>query len=235
MYYWNQANFEGLRELGEAMQSRQGLGYLAQYCLLRERGLRKQAMTALLVFIRDTSARPLAEQRDLACELTRLHFENRNVHQLVAEPLRAYLQGVFASWCAEFPELAEPYRWLGVLSRDTQHFETALKFDAEDRIALGWLTSEALNAVDFATHHLGEGRLLGTLDDAYGWLERASSYASRLQAGTAQTNFLEEIADYRELLDAWRAYCALAPEQSFPDWSREQGLGFAFAAAYYYD
>jgi len=235
MYYWNQANFEGLREIGDALQAVPGLHRFARYCLLREQGLRKQAMAELLAFVADTSAWPLAEQRALACRITQLHFDNRGVHQLLAEPLRAYLQGVFASWCAEHPDLAEPYRWLGVLSQDTQHFETALKFDAEDRIALGWLTSEALNAVDFATHHLGEGRLLGTLDDAYGWLERASSYANRLQTGAAQANFLKEIADYRELLDAWRAYCALAPALSFPDWSRERGLGFAFAAAYYYD
>lgn len=235
MYYWNQVNFDGLREIGDAMQARPGLSHLARYCLLREQGLRKQALAELLTFVAETSQRPLDEQRELACRLTLLHFENRNVHQLLAGPLRAYLQGVFASWCAEKPALAEPYRWLGVLSREPQHFEMALKFDAEDCIALGWLASEALNAVDFATHHLGESRLLGALDDAYAWLERAEAYAGRLQSGKAQANFLEEVAGYRELLDAWRAYEALTPELSFPDWSRERGLGFAFAAAFYYE
>lgn len=235
MYYWNQANFEGLREIGDALQAVPGLRRFARYCLLREQGLRKQAMAELLAFVADTSAWPLAEQRELACRLTQLHFDNRSVHQLLAEPLRAYLQGVFASWCAEHPDLAEPYRWLGILSSEAHHFEVALSFDPDDRIALGWLASHALNAVDFATHHLGECRLLGSLEDAYAWLERAMAYAVRLQPGEARARFLEEIAGYRELLDAWREYQALAPEQSFPEWSSEKGFGFEFPATFYYD
>jgi hypothetical protein len=235
MYYWNQANFEGLREIGDALQAVPGLHRFAGYCLLREQGLRKQAMAELLAFVADTSAWPLAEQRTLACRLTQLHFDNRGVHQLVAEPLRAYLQGVFASWCAEHPDLAEPYRWLGVLSSEPHHFEAALNFAPNDRIALGWLASHALNAVDFATHHLGESRLLGSLEEAYAWLERATGYAARLQPEEACAQFLEEIAGYRELLDAWREYQTLAPAQLFLEWSREQGFGFEFPAAFYYD
>ena len=38
IYYWNEANFEGLKQLAEALESDSKLSKLAEYCRLRERG-----------------------------------------------------------------------------------------------------------------------------------------------------------------------------------------------------
>jgi len=235
MFYWNQANFEGLRAIGEALRVRPGYAPMAEYCLLREQGLKKPAFSALQQFIVQMQQLPLSVQRQMACELARLHAENRAVHQLIAQPLHAYLCNVLHAWCAEEPAEAAPYRWLGLLGRETHCFESALRFDPDDHIALSWLASQALNAVDFITHHIGESRLLGSSAQAHEQLDTAVAYACRLPESAARAQFLAEAGDYRNLLDAWDTYAEAVSDMEFPDWCRQHGHAFEFGKAYYYD
>lgn len=235
MFYWNQANFEGLRAIGEALRVRPGYGRMAEYCLLREQGLKKPAFSALQQFIAQMQQEPVPVQRQMACELARLHAENRAVHQLIAQPLHAHLCNVLHAWCAGEPAEAVPYRWLGLLTGEAHCFESALRFDPDDRIALSWLTSQALNAVDFITHHIGESRLIGSSAQAHEQLEAAVAYACRLPDSVARAQFLAEAEDYRNLLDAWATYVAAASDMEFPAWCWQHGHAFEFGQAYYYD
>jgi len=47
MYYWNQNNFEALKEVGEKYLSKEGYEAFANYCLLKEKGLKKSALDSV--------------------------------------------------------------------------------------------------------------------------------------------------------------------------------------------
>ena len=52
MYYWNKDNFEGLLEIAEEFKSRSGYDLFAEYCLLREKGLKKQELIIVALKIK---------------------------------------------------------------------------------------------------------------------------------------------------------------------------------------
>jgi hypothetical protein len=43
MFYWNKSNFEGLKAAGKQYASKTGYEDFANYCLFKEKGLKKQA------------------------------------------------------------------------------------------------------------------------------------------------------------------------------------------------
>ena len=236
MYYWNRNNFEGLKNIGQYYLSKNGYDGFADYCLLMEQGLRKRAFVQLAQFIEQAKSLSVAEQRVLACDLAGLAFDNSGVvHQLSPQPLDKYLAGVFRTWCDEKPDVAFPYRWLGVIGGDPKYFEEAIGLDPEDQISLYCIARNALNDVDYQTHHLAESKLIGTEETVINALNRAAEYATRLSASDTKQSLLETVTYFRSLLDAWSEYRRVGTNISFPEWCEANGHEFKFWSAHYYD
>lgn len=226
--------FKSLKSLGESFLSRQDYGQFAQYCLLRDQGLRKNALQAMGLFIAEMQLQPLARQREVAEELARLAYRHGDIHQLLPHPLTTFLTEIFEKWCAGQPALAAPYRWLGFLGGDTTHFRSALRVDAKDAVSLQELVRACLREVDYQTHHISESLFIGSAQDAENTLDEAKAYALRLDQDEAKQAFLERIAYFRHLLDAWNSYCAGDRTMGFNDWCRAKGLHFNFWSVVYY-
>ena len=234
MHYWNKTNFNGLREIAESLQQKNGYEGYARYCLLREKGLKKEALAELRSFIDQSRMLPVNEQRAMACGLAELHFYNRDVHQFLPQPAVAYIGDVLQKWCDESPSTPEPYRWCGVVCGKPEFFERALQEDPEDKISLSRLALQELQSVDFATHHLSESIFLGSESEADAALAKAAAYVMRLPVNESKARHLEEIAYYRSLLSAWREYEGGSRQKPFPEWSAEHGYKFTFGSIVYY-
>jgi hypothetical protein len=234
MHYWNEHNFKGLKDIAEHLQLKEGYESFARYCLLREKGLKKNALIELRTFIEEAQSLPVEKQRTIACELTELHFYNSDVHQLLPQPAVAYIGGVLLAWCDISPPQPEPYCWCGVICGNTAFFERALTIDPEDRISLSRLALKELQAVDFATHHLSESIFLGSESEADTALAKAASYVIKLPADEAKTEHMREISYYRTLLNAWREYKSSGTQMSFPEWSSQCGHKFDLGSVFYY-
>lgn len=234
MHYWNKTNFNGLKEIADTLQHNRGYEGYARYCLLREKGLKKEALIELRSFIAQARMLPIEEQRSVACKLAELYFHNRDVHQLLPQPATAYLEEVLQQWCSEYPSSPEPYRWCGVVCGNEEFFELALREDPEDVISLSRLALQELQNIDFATHHLSESIFLGSPADADTALARAASYVMRLPTGEAKARHMEEITYYRNLLSAWQEYQSSGRHMPFPNWSSERGYKFTFGSVVYY-
>lgn len=180
MHYWNRTNFDGLKTIGEAYLAREGYEGFANYCILRGKGLKKSAFAALNQFLGEAKSLEIEKQRGFAAELAALSFNNKDVHQLLPQPLKSYITAILQSWCDEGPGLAAPYRWLAVIAQDSKYFELALHKDAEDQIALGGLASDLLRVVDYQMHHLSESIFIGCEMAASDALVRAAEYTMRL-------------------------------------------------------
>ncbi len=136
MRYWNQENFAGLKNVGEKYSSLTGYELFGQYCLFKEQGLKKQANAAITKFIASAKTQSIQIQREIAVELSALNFWNSDIHQLMAYPLKIYLQEVLARWAGKEEADATPHRWLGHIAEDISEFEKALVIDPKDEISL---------------------------------------------------------------------------------------------------
>ncbi|MBS1810219.1 MAG: hypothetical protein JST84_18805 [Acidobacteria bacterium] len=235
MMYWNSANFQGLREVGETYLRKPNYEAFANYCFLKEKGIKKAALGAMNEFISAAQEKPLKSQREIAVELASLGFENPHIHQLIPHPLQQYLITILKAWSTEENASAIPARWLGCMSGDLAEFERALEIDPTDAISLTMLVKAKLNTVDYQTHHLAEAQFIGEVEEGKVCLEEAALLIARLPSEAGKTNLLEELHTYRKLIAAWEEYTLACPDKSFPDWCKEKGENFAFWSIIYYD
>ena len=181
MHYWNQDNFEGLLKLAGELEKTQELRPLAEYCVLREKGLRRKALEQLDGFL-DEAARWDAEMaRRNVLIVLEAAAHTPETHQFMTHPL---LMGLVCptleQWTCDEPSAVEPLRWLGLLRSDADALKRALFMKPSDIQVRRRLINIALGAAEYATHHLGESILLGTVQEtrasiasARRWIESA--------------------------------------------------------------
>jgi hypothetical protein len=165
VHYWNRDNFEGLAALASALREHPHLGHLGEYCARRERGLRRQALSALDAF--------LAEAETWSDDAA-----SRNLCRRARAPRphakRAPVSGAAVARALSHPHARElgrggarqPQRWLGLLERDPERLARALSLAPDDVPVRRRLVDLLLGDVDFPPHHLGDGRLIGDVASA---------------------------------------------------------------------
>ncbi|MGL5486535.1 MAG: hypothetical protein ACRDC6_09625 [Shewanella sp.] len=234
MYYWNRDNFEGLKAVGDKYSALEGYELFGKYCLQKEQGLKKQANATVNEFVTRCKNQPLAEQRMIAVELLSLGYWNREIHQLLAYPVIAFLKELLAQWVVEEPNHSIPHRWLGYINEDITSYERALELDPTDEISLTQVVISYLKSVDFQTHHLSESILLGDMIRAKNLLSSAQLLNNRLQTEDIKLTLQKSLDYYQCLLNCWEEYSSLGVVEPFPDWCAAKGEQFDFWSVIYY-
>jgi hypothetical protein len=235
MYYWNKGNFQGLKDIGEEYSLKSGYKDFACFCLLKEKGMKKEAIKAINNFISSVQLRSLKEQREIAEELTILKYCNEDIHQLIPHPLERYLLSVFKCWAEEDNESSVPHRWLGYISKDLTNFERALEKDPNDEISIINLAQANISYVHYQTHHLSESLFIGTINDAMLSLQRVNDLLKKLGPGQQKDSILEDYQYFVRLLNIWQIYKQGDHKVSFPEWCQLNGEEVRFWKAFYYN
>ncbi len=235
MNYWNQQNFEGLKSIGEKYSSVSDFELFGKYCLLREKGLKKQSVVAINEFVSLIGKQSTKKQREIATELSALSFWNRDIHQLVSHPLKVFLKDVLEKWTEEDITDAVPYRWLGYISGDLSQYKKALEIDPTDEICITRLAQSLLDDVDYQTHHLSESKLLGEFSDAMKAVSDAETLINLLKNNSIKSSITEELNYYKELLASWQEYDKSEKNDSFPAWCTQKGEKYNFPSIVYYN
>ena len=236
MYYWNQKNYESLKEIGEQYSSLQGYELFGKYCLLKEQGLKKQAVSTIKEFVAKLKNESVQVQRDMTVELSSLRFWNGETHQLISYPLQIFLKEVLSAWASEDINNATPHRWLGYISGDLESYQRALDINPQDDICITKLAQAHLNDVDFQTHHLSESQLLGELCDARDSIGKAEVLIDTLSTDQVKRSMNGKLNYYKRLLNSWEEYCNVKEsKESFPEWCALKGEKYNFSSITYYD
>lgn len=234
MHYWNQSNFEGLRALAAELGRHPDLVALAEYCRLRDAGLRREAFAALDAFLTATRDWDAPRARQAVDTILAMHLRTTDCHQFLVQPLMDRLvDPVLEQWLRDVPDALEPARWLGILRRDRAQLARVLAAQPGDVLARRLLVDGHLANVDHATHHLGEGVLLGELADAQDEIARADALIAAAPDRAPFADLEDDARTFRRMLSDWQDYSA-SPAGTFPDWCAARGHRYGWPVAVYY-
>lgn len=235
MHYWNRDNFKGLADLAIELATDPRLADLARYCELREQGLRSEAFAALDRFLVTALTSDAATQRDLVLRILDAHSRTPEAHQFLAHPLQHRLvEPVLTAWSEAEPKAATPVVELALLRGDYPMLDRALRIRPTDDRVRTRLVSKLISDLDYATHHLVEGRLIGTTEDAMDTLVEAEQFLRAAAEPAGMQRLADEVAEFRQLLTDWAEY-RQNPTGSFPEYCKARGRTYRWWSIVYYD
>ncbi len=235
MHYLDKDNSEGLPDLARELGETPELAGLSEYCVLREKGLRKQALHRLDAFLEGARSWDAETSRRLVLTILSADARNPEAHRFMARPLLTRLVfPVLEQWLADDPSAIEPSRWLGLLRSDVNALEVALRLDPTDVPVRHRLIGFALSTADHATHHLSESRLLLTVDETRASIAAARALIASAPDQDAFACMSAEADEYDRMVGDWEAW-ARSPVGTFPEWCQQQGRTYSWPTTVYYD
>ncbi len=210
------------KKITEDYLLRPGYENFADYCLFREKGLRKLAFEALDKFMLDIQVTSRQIQQKIANELVELHAVSE-IHTLLPYPLKELLVNILQNWCNQKPADPTPYRWVAFLTWNYDYYLEAISVDPDDQFSLYELAKDQLERLDNDIDHLANTHFMKTKEEATNLLKKIDNYICRLQPNN-KTRYLK--AYYEKLsfiLSIWWEYCLLSRASSFTEYCREQG------------
>lgn len=234
MHYWNQTNFSGLAAIGSACATELHLKHFGNYCLLREKGLRKQATQEATNFATYLNSLDVSLQREIASSLVELQMANPGVHQLLPHPIKAALLRTIEAWHQACPNEVSLLLALGALSKNIEHFEAALRIQPDEQKAIVRVVQFHLSNIDFQTHHLSETRFIGSIEEAYESLSKAALLIEGVHDEHHRAILQNELKHHQELISEWATYCESPRNEPFLEWSEKRGHTFSFPTIVYY-
>ncbi len=234
MHYWNKDSLAGLASLAAGLAAWEDFAHLAEYCRLREAGLRREAFASLDTFLSYAETWEREKSQDAVNAVLTLRFRTPDYHQFLAQPLmKRFVDPVLQRWLEHDPDSIAPVRWLAILRQDPQLLGRVLSVEPGDTAIRRMLIAKRLDSVDYATHHLNEGFLIGSVDEALEELRRASCLIEGAADRESLSDLDREARQYGQMLFDWQAYKA-RPVGSFPEWCAARGRDYHWSITVYY-
>lgn len=236
MYYWNQDNFEGLLAAAAELRKTPELATLADYCELKEKGLRQQAIAASRAFV--AQARTLPPERQVALALSLMDMQDAlpQAYQFLNSVVKhGFIRPVLqANMDADD---AARSRWV-VLDHDVPGMRELLRRHPGNALVWRHLLGFDLNHANFAMHHLDESAFIGSTDAcAYVLAEARRLLQPPYDAMPGHALWQQEYAELQAMFDDWMVYSAKpehAARGTFPEWCVRCGRGYERSAKVYY-
>ena len=241
IHYWNKNNFESLIQIAAQLRKTKELVRLAEYCELREKGLRKHALAAVRRFLDESAA--LAEERklELAISLLELHWAIPEAHQFLTHPLQhefilPTLRKASRPGNSAFRNLALLEALSGGGEEGRNALSLALQYDPSDIMVRKKIVSMLLNEADFAMHHLHESHFIGSEEHCQTVLDKAGALLEPSVADPNVFNFFAQ--EHRALsakLEDWLEYKKTVQTIPFPDWCASMDHDYGWSLTVYYN
>lgn len=189
---WEDPDFITRTGLAAAAFDQRWSGY-ADYCRLRDLGLRRTALEVLDTFLAEATAWPLADRMIFTRWVLDATGFSDFGSAIVPEPLlRKLARPAVREHAARNPESAEARAMAGFLrvlddGDPLQHYQDALALEPGNALAARLFTRAVLSQVDYAQHELPH-LYLGNPEDDIALLERTAA----LNIGPAQQSLIAE-------------------------------------------
>lgn len=232
--YWNKDNFEGLLEIAQAIKAETYLADYRKYLVLREKGLRKQALDAVRLFVTQMNAADFEVQKKFTGWLLYTEWANGKVHQLIPHPLfEDMIKPCLQTWKIKEKDNPIPYRWAGIYLGEQTSLEKACAIDGDEQIARYSLIAQAIASIEYDTHHLPD-YYIGDPKDALDIGARTKIRIGKIKSIRDRQRFGKDLDCALQLVKDWVAYNK-SGAKDFAKWCQNLGRNYQWIKAYYYD
>ncbi|MFU8807234.1 MAG: hypothetical protein ACNA8W_25720 [Bradymonadaceae bacterium] len=227
-WYWRKDTFEGLDELAGLLSERDAeLESYAQYCRLREKGLRQESLEALAVFLRVIQNWPLDKKVEFVDWLLTLvldhHFRDSTRVFLPHPLVEGFIRPTLEDWTKAMPEDGMPHRWKGLYFHDINALRRAVELSPDDRLARISLIYRHVGFVDYAIHHLPHG-YIGDAEEDLQLLAETYALFEGLEEDDDVANLREELIGLERVVELWIGYRETGKEMPFHKYCEERGF-----------
>lgn len=209
----------------------------ADYCVDREKGLRKQAFKKLDTFIKSTQ-NWTADQKIEFTKFLFSFFENVQDADYgpFPQPLSDKLiKPTLEEWCEIEKTDNRPFRWFGKYYRREKYLFKAIKINPEDDLAretiLNWWTYN----IYYSIHHLPEG-YIGNPKDDLKLAEKIKEQISKLTNSKRINYWTGELNEDLEIIENYMDW-KKSGHPDFAKWGKENNkiVGYNLTRTYYYE
>lgn len=200
MHFWRQRHSESLRAIvANANEFPEWADYFG-YCERLERGLRKEALTKLHVFLASILMSSFEERRRFVSWIYERAWDTGWLDSFVPHPLQTRLaEPTLREWIEREPDAAEAHCWLGTMD----HLRRAVALDPQNEIACKRFIRCILGRIDYATHELPAGYLGDDPSQDMADLATAEELLGRVKSPEERTDLAMKITEERRLLGSY--------------------------------
>ncbi|MEQ9379730.1 MAG: hypothetical protein RJP95_02620 [Pirellulales bacterium] len=234
MWYWNQDNFEGILAVADSIAHESRWSDFAEYCRLREKGLRKKALASIDNLITAADSWPTNERRRFVTWIIEAQQRLPEVHQLIVTPLqRKLIEPTLDEWSHAHPGDPIPKRLLGLATGNVDCFQQALDLAPDDDISRFRIISRLVYDVDYQCHHLPDyfiGEPSKALDD----LNVARDLSKLFVDKSIAESLADEFTELTNKVNDWVVFQS-SHQKSFAGWCDDNKRNYTWCRAYHYD
>lgn len=228
---------EALLTVGNAaLKNAEWVNY-ANYCLDREKGLRKQAFQQLDHFLKLAARWTIEQQRDFVQFLfpfmeTVQDADYGPFPQLLSEQL---VKPILEKWCETEQKDGRPFRWYGTYYRSQEYLLKALEIDPADDTAREVILKRWTDSMNYSLHHLPE-YYIGDPSEDIEFAEKIKLQISQLATVSQQQYWINILETDMELVRNYMDW-QVSGHKNFEKWGEENNrkTGYGTVQTYYYE
>lgn len=181
-----------------------------RFCLLREQGLRKEAMVALSQFVKDFQQRERQAQQEFVRRFFRMAKDVEDWCYIgMPYPLMVVVQPLLKEWGDAEEGDAWFCYWYGICANEQVYIEKALRLCPQLEEARVALINRKLYHLYYATHHLPDYYIEDGEEEAdLAFCEVVAAEIAMLTDEETKRRLRESLRGYQELIEnyvAWKA------------------------------
>jgi len=221
-------------QVGEAAINRTEWQNYGQYCLLREKGLRKQALSKLSAFLRQSKIWNFDQKKEFVTWLCN-HMDSIPDASYGPYPTplaQELLIPFFEEWTQREPTSPEAWTLKGRYGNDFSAYSKAIEIDPKNQRARVALANANISYIEHAMHHLPE-YFIGDEQEALSAAQEAYEHISHIDDGGPREYLLRELKEAENLLLGWMTF-RNEMETDFNAWCLSKGRNYRWVKAFYY-
>lgn len=209
-----------------------------EYCLLKDKGLRKESFKSLNSFINEVKKWNTALLHDFADWLFSIFERSEDIHHVLVYPLEEnLLKPLLDKWIVLNPQDIRPYRWYGLFlhtENQIKYLNKALELGGnKEQLVIIRLIDYYLDSLWYSFHHLSEDLYLGSIEEDKDLISKLEHLVQLVKDEQYKINLQEGITYYTNLLNDWIKFKEDESE-GFVKWCKDKGKVYQWVEHYYY-
>jgi hypothetical protein len=218
----------------KALQNPEWKDY-GDYCLNREKGLRKQAFSHLESFLCQAVTWSFEKKLEFVqwlCDLMDTVADASYGPYPTPLSQRLFIP-LFEEWIKKEPNNAEVFALKAQYTVDFESYKIAVRIDPENQRARLALARQCAYDIWYSTHHLPE-YFIGNEKDILSIVAEGKGHIAHLHNGIRKDDIFADILNEEQLLQDWIEF-NLEGGEDFNIWCTNKERHYKWIKAYYYD